>query len=403
MKKILFSLFFTLNVVLLVGQGIIIVDKNGVDIVEDTIFLDEKVDPGNDFQSIENKGFSIIINGSNDSMTIGLRRIEQSVVSGTGDALCWGSTCYGEQRNRPVWEIGDTVRIEAGDTAGGLLGGFVTYHFPHGLIGNSTYKYEFYDRYNQFVLSDLYVQYRTTFQAPELRLLNDNGSNQSGDTINVTVRVDVNDTMQEIELEDFLRVWNYSGTSANISSKRVELSSISGIEEVVCWGDSCSTKISSGSQIDLDLSDAVSFGPLDTSNSTNGLRTTFYPKGKTGTATYRYEFFDTTDPLNRDSVIVIFNFEQPTNVINQTLTQDQLLLYPNPAEDILNIKLLSEGGYENTIIELRDLLGKKVLTRNLSNSGNTSSLNISNLGSGVYFVRILSNNQLLITKKVIIR
>lgn len=166
MKKVLLSFFVTIFTLGAFAQSIMIVDPSGDTIVGDTIFLDEAIDTSLAFEeSFENKGFSTIINNTNDSMTIALIRYEESIVPGTGDAVCWGNTCYGEKMNEPVWFIGDTVRIAAGDTAGGLLGGFVTYHFPHKKVGTSTYRYEFYDLNKPFgtTSSELFVQYRISY------------------------------------------------------------------------------------------------------------------------------------------------------------------------------------------------------------------------------------------------
>jgi len=76
---------------------------------------------------------------------IGLIRYEEYKVPGTGDAMCWGATCYGETKDSVVWRVGDKLTLAAGDTAGKQPGtfGLITYHYPNGKLGNSLYKYEF--------------------------------------------------------------------------------------------------------------------------------------------------------------------------------------------------------------------------------------------------------------------
>lgn len=65
-------------------------------------------------------------------------------------------------------------------------------------------------------------------------------------------------------------------------------------------------------------------------------------------------------------------------------------VYPNPANDVLNIE--GEGIQQ---IELMDLSGRTVL-----HTFNTGSLNISNLANGVYMVRVITNNGIS-TQKII--
>ena len=75
--------------------------------------------------------------------------------------------------------------------------------------------------------------------------------------------------------------------------------------------------------------------------------------------------------------------------INENIA-DKFNLFPNPAEDILNI----EGNFKG--IEIYDIFGKLVLS-----SKNKSEINISGLANGSYYVNILTNNS-VINKKVTI-
>jgi len=77
-----------------------------------------------------------------------------------------------------------------------------------------------------------------------------------------------------------------------------------------------------------------------------------------------------------------------------------ILIYPNPANDVINIQV-NEFNSENIIIELCDITGKLVQKSSI-NEGNTKTyLDTRTLNSGVYIVKIISGN-LLTTKKVII-
>ena len=70
-------------------------------------------------------------------------------------------------------------------------------------------------------------------------------------------------------------------------------------------------------------------------------------------------------------------------------------VYPNPVKDILNVSN-SAGG--NTVIEIVDATGRKVLTRPLA--GNRAALDLGHLPSGLYMYQLRNaSNQVLRTGK----
>ncbi|WP_430410202.1 T9SS type A sorting domain-containing protein [Kordia sp.] len=98
-----------------------------------------------------------------------------------------------------------------------------------------------------------------------------------------------------------------------------------------------------------------------------------------------------------------FNYSNEVEVSDATLgvTENTVLdfkLYPNPATDVITIQ---SGDVNVSGIEIYDILGKNVMKQ--SNFTNTSTtVNVSELKSGVYFVKIYANTSSL-TKKIIIK
>ena len=70
-----------------------------------------------------------------------------------------------------------------------------------------------------------------------------------------------------------------------------------------------------------------------------------------------------------------------TNKVDQI----KFAMYPNPAKTNLNIVLPSN--IENAKVQIFDILGKKVLQKDLQTSYNT--LNVANLNAGIYLVKIV--------------
>jgi len=103
------------------------------------------------------------------------------------------------------------------------------------------------------------------------------------------------------------------------------------------------------------------------------------------------------DPIGSES----FRIESLQNAlsIGEFEIETQLLIYPNPADDILNIM---NTQFPNLTYSLFDTLGKEVSSGNLFNSENR--LIMSNYDEGIYFLHLLDgdSNQSIV-KKIVIR
>jgi len=95
---------------------------------------------------------------------------------------------------------------------------------------------------------------------------------------------------------------------------------------------------------------------------------------------------------NEDSENRIFD-ETNSQISNLTT---QISIYPNPANNLLNIEY---NGFENTNannIKIYDITGKEVSNYSVTNNNNTTSqLNISNFESGVYIISIQTQNKII--------
>lgn len=91
--------------------------------------------------------------------------------------------------------------------------------------------------------------------------------------------------------------------------------------------------------------------------------------------------------------LIISGFDAIT-LSNKTFTLENIKVYPNPANDVLNFE--TADGITLDKVEVFDTIGKRVLSTTVVNS----SIDISQLNSGIYFVKIYSGDQQL-TKKII--
>ena len=74
--------------------------------------------------------------------------------------------------------------------------------------------------------------------------------------------------------------------------------------------------------------------------------------------------------------------------------QDKAVIYPNPANDQLNIAFVETYAPVGADIVVHDLLGKTVLVKRNAIQNETTQVDISTLYAGVYFVHILQNGEM---------
>ncbi len=78
----------------------------------------------------------------------------------------------------------------------------------------------------------------------------------------------------------------------------------------------------------------------------------------------------------------VFVMVSPTGIVSSNIVENNLKIYPNPTNSILNI-IDSKKQLQNSTIEIKNYLGQVVLS-----SPFTSQINLSNLSVGMYFLTI---------------
>lgn len=73
-------------------------------------------------------------------------------------------------------------------------------------------------------------------------------------------------------------------------------------------------------------------------------------------------------------------------------------IYPNPVNDILYVSKQNNDD-KNVEIEISDILGNKLICYLLT--GNSSSIDLSNLSKGIYLIKIINENEIAIIKRIV--
>ena len=83
--------------------------------------------------------------------------------------------------------------------------------------------------------------------------------------------------------------------------------------------------------------------------------------------------------------------------VKETLTNGNVFIYPSPTNGLLNINFSTIP--QNTKIEIYSTLGALVMQETLNDKNNI--INISNLSSAVYYMKVLEGNKVVAVKKII--
>jgi hypothetical protein len=92
-------------------------------------------------------------------------------------------------------------------------------------------------------------------------------------------------------------------------------------------------------------------------------------------------------------------FDTKTWGISGEISENQFYIYPNPVQDMVNfdIFLLNTGSYR---LDIYSITGSKLDEINITNK--SFSLSVSQYTSGVYFLKLYNDNELVATKKMIV-
>lgn len=100
-------------------------------------------------------------------------------------------------------------------------------------------------------------------------------------------------------------------------------------------------------------------------------------------------------------VDMLYMFKNTSNLFENTIS-----LYPNPAKDELNIIFSKVQNSNNYVIEIIDIIGKRITENNINFDNKSdfvqTKLNLESFSNGIYFVNIYNGKTKLYTNKFVI-
>lgn len=218
-------------------------------------------------------------------------------------------------------------------------------------------------------------------------------TNYSGDTLNSGTYTVQGDEMDADTAKLITLMSSTIGQDQDVSVTKINLNKCNGTDNYFCW-QQCYTSA---------ITDMSPFLAPDKINMTPGTSDSSFsayhlPAGQTGDADYRFVWRVKGES---DSTYVDVKFKISgsctTNSVNSKYVKN-IKVYPNPTTNILNIENENSTNFK---VEIINILGADVVNQTVVNNSK-SAINTSNLKGGIYFVRVIEENQIVFSKKITI-
>lgn len=224
-------------------------------------------------------------------------------------------------------------------------------------------------------------------QSQNLTLFNSEGNIPNGGTINSYGLVDEN------VIYSYINVVNTSSSALIVKVIRHNISVISGSNNYFCWGQ-CFGPLDDTSLISKQIL------ANDTSYEFQG---EYEPRMIAGTSVVRYVFYNINNTTDTVSATVNY-IAEPLGIDNNGNDNNEISnAYPNPANDITTVKYILPKNANSAKLIISDCLGAIVKTQPLSNNSNKTTINLNDLGKGIYFYSIIVDNSMLFTHKLVVK
>lgn len=254
----------------------------------------------------------------------------------------------------------------------------------------------------KFLLIALLISF-TAVQAQDIVIMDSVGTIWNGDTIEVEKYMSSQDAADTTFMIKFQEAYikNNSNSTISVNVKREVGSAQSGINDQMCWGGICEQEIfpfnntrTSSFYFNMQPQDVIAGGG-------SGFAGYYLPRGAYGPSYFTYTFYDLNLSAIPASFTVKFNAVQSVG-IKEHAAYSKFNIKPNPASDYIEMSNLPASRSEIEV-EVLNIVGKVVAEKIINSSEGKERIEISHLQSGIYFVRIKTDQKYSETQKLIVR
>ena len=185
-----------------------------------------------------------------------------------------------------------------------------------------------------------------------------------------------------------LTITNNSTNALDIHCEKVIIDTALGTQNYFCWGEECygpSQYVSSSfNNLNPGESDNIDFGGYYNAFCSNA------------PATIRYCFYPVSAPGDRTCIDITYNGNLTSF---SSLKSNSFSIFPNPSNEIINIRLLKDEIKEIIIF---NVFGEKITQKNLIIESNLK-VDLSDYSNGTYFIVAINNDSSRTVKKFILQ
>jgi hypothetical protein len=313
-----------------------------------------------------------VTNNGSVSKDILAKKILKNVVSGSMDVFCWG-LCFPPF----VMVSPDALAIGAGATNTEFSG----HYTANGLFGQSTIMYVFYDKNNPNDSAAVNV----VFVPSNITL----GEEGAGVLCNET-KVASGVYTEEIVFE--LKIKNNSADSKDLFIRKIEKELISGTSMYFCWG-ACYAPTVNLSPVAITVPAGETSSEFSAHYTANQI---------SGVSKVMYVVFDSRNP--QDSIWFNLEFDGHVSGDGIPAIGNEIIVksYPNPVTDKVTFEYNLPSVDGTAAVRIRNLTGSVLKTIKLDGKKGQTTVDVTDLNSGLYLYSVEVNGKNISTKKLTI-
>ena len=204
--------------------------------------------------------------------------------------------------------------------------------------------------------------------AQNLELMKKDGSSIMNDSITISTSNDSSTIAVP------LYVKNNSSKSMDVMVKVYVKERVSGSSASYCWGASC---------YDIATTQPDAFTTIAASDTAKEFHSDYEPNKNTGITECMFTFYNKGN--SDDSISITIYYEVVATGIENNLSEmkQNINAYPNPVQNTLYINHNIQNKQKGTIT-IYDIVGKKIKAQRINMIEETTSVDVSNLKSGIY-------------------
>lgn len=188
---------------------------------------------------------------------------------------------------------------------------------------------------------------------------------------------------------------NDTEAAVEVWARKIEEEVVPNTFNTFCWGDNCYDNTVFESQGALSLAAGVTSVASDFYGQ-------YFPEGYSGTTIIKYEFFSRSEAFGTVSVTIHYTADATsaaTPALQPTRISDPR---PNPARDFTLFDYQLPPNTRSAKLIVRNLTGSVVAEVALDPAGSRLRLQTDDLGNGIFLYSFVVNDQVVLTKKLVV-